>query len=64
MQILPDQSCEHVMVDAADNTTTRTITIEPDRHGMTINFEGCGEQLVIDFSEGVISVYARETQQC
>lgn len=23
MQILPDQSCEHVMVDAADNTTSR-----------------------------------------
>jgi len=47
---------EHVVVDAVD-ATHRTITIEPDRHGMTIKFEGFEEQLVIDLSGGIFTVY-------
>lgn len=55
-RIQTDQICEHVVVDAVD-ATHLTITIEPDRHGMTIKFEGFEEQLVIDLSGGVFTVY-------
>ena len=47
---------EHVVVDAVD-ATHRMIIIEPDRHGLTIKFEGFEEQLVIDLSKGVFTVY-------
>ena len=56
VQIQTDQTCEHAVVDAVD-ATRLTITIEPDRHGLTIKFEGFEEQLVIDLSKGVFTVY-------
>ena len=55
-RIQTDQVCEHVVADAKTGDD-RTITIEPDRHGMTIRFEGFEEELIIDFSAGVFSVY-------
>lgn len=55
-RIQTDQACEHVVVDAVD-ATHLTITVEPDRHGLAIKFEGFEEQLVIDLSKGVFTVY-------
>jgi hypothetical protein len=56
-RIQTDQACEHAVVDAADIEKARVITIAPDRNGMTIGFEGETEELIIDFSKGVFSVY-------
>jgi len=55
-----DQAQEHVAVDAADPEKTRTITIEPDRHGMTIRFEGSDKMLVIDLSKGKFDIHSFE----
>ena len=48
---------QHVAVDANNKFNKKKITIEPDRHGMSISFEGQQEIVIIDLSAGIFRVY-------
>ena len=59
MQLSTDQEVVHTVVDAEENNSKRSLTIQPDRHGLTIKFEGNEDHcLTIDLCQGVFTVYS------
>lgn len=58
MQLSTDQEAIHTVVDAKENEPQRSMTIQPDRHGLTIKFEGNEDScLIIDLYRGVFTLY-------
>lgn len=58
-----DQPHEHRVVDAENPDQTKTLVIEPDRHGMTIRFKGTETCLVLDLAKGAFSVHCFEGER-
>lgn len=47
---------KHQVLDAADDATTSAVTVETDRHGLSVTLPD-GQILVLDYSNATFSLY-------
>ena len=60
MRVSVDEELRHCAVDADGVSPPKELIIQPDRHGLTIEFPG-GEFITIDLSKSVFTIYHSES---